>query len=76
MYYTKIEGLTIAPLLFFYCGINFPQVRFHPNPQYMKKQPDITEAMRCILVDWLVEVSEEFKLDQYTLYMSISIVDR
>lgn len=51
-------------------------MRFHPNPQYMKKQPDITEVMRCILVDWLVEVAEEFKLDQHTLYMSISIVDR
>ena len=52
------------------------QVRFHPNPHYMKKQPDITEGMRCILIDWLVEVAEEFKLDQHTLYMSISIVDR
>lgn len=52
------------------------QMRFHPNPQYMKKQPDITDGMRCILVDWLVEVAEEFKLDQYTLYMSLSIVDR
>lgn len=52
------------------------EVRFHPNPQYMKKQPDITDAMRCILIDWLVEVAEEFKLDQQTLYMSISIVDR
>ena len=42
----------------------------------MKKQPDITEGMRCILVDWLVEVTEEFKLDQHTLYMALSIVDR
>lgn len=42
----------------------------------MKKQPDITQGMRCILVDWLVEVAEEFKLDQHTLYMAISIVDR
>lgn len=52
------------------------QARFHPNPQYMKKQPDITEGMRSILVDWLVEVAEEFKLDQNTLHMSITIVDR
>ena len=27
-------------------------------------------------MDWLVEVTEEFKLDQQTLYMAISIVDR
>ena len=52
------------------------QVTFHPNPHYMKKQPDITEGMRCILVDWLVEVAEEFKLDQHTLYMSAAIMDR
>ncbi len=52
------------------------QARFHPNPHYMKKQQDITEGMRCILVDWLVEVTEEFKLDQQTLYMALSIVDR
>lgn len=42
----------------------------------MKKQPDITDGMRSILVDWLVEVAEEFKLDQHTLYMSASIMDR
>jgi len=42
----------------------------------MTQQHDITIGMRCILVDWLVEVAEEFKLDQQTLYMSLSIVDR
>ena len=42
----------------------------------MKKQPDITSAMRAILVDWLVEVSDEFKLESQTLYMSVSLVDR
>ena len=52
------------------------QVRFHPNPRYMSQQLDITIGMRCILVDWLVEVAEEFKLDQQTLFMSLSIVDR
>ena len=42
----------------------------------MKDQSDITDSMRCILVDWLVEVAEEFKLDQQTFFMSLSIVDR
>jgi len=57
-----------------YVGVS--QIRFHPNPHYMSQQLDITVGMRCILVDWLVEVAEEFKLDQQTLFMSLSIVDR
>ena len=51
-------------------------MRFQPKADYIQKQPDITHGMRCILVDWLVEVSEEFKLDQQTLYLGVSIVDR
>ena len=42
----------------------------------MAKQPDITSGMRAILVDWLVEVVEEFKLEPQTFYLSMSIVDR
>ena len=42
----------------------------------MKKQPDITNAMRSILVDWLVEVADEYKLQAQTLYLAISYIDR
>lgn len=42
----------------------------------MKKQPDITASMRCILVDWLVEVAEEYKLANETLYLAVSYIDR
>lgn len=52
------------------------EVRFQPKVDYIQKQPDITHGMRCILVDWLVEVCEEFKLEQQTLYLGVSIVDR
>jgi cyclin B len=31
--------------------------------------------MRAILIDWLVDVSEKFKLNQNTLYISIGIFD-
>ncbi len=47
-----------------------------PLVDYMIKQPDISQGMRCILVDWLVEVCEEFKLEQQTLYLGVTIVDR
>ncbi|XP_067841494.1 cyclin-A1 [Heptranchias perlo] len=43
---------------------------------YMKKQPDITPSMRSILVDWLVEVSEEYSLQTETLYLAINYLDR
>ena len=44
--------------------------------QYMIKQPDITYPMRAILVDWLVEVGEEYKLNQETIYLAVNYIDR
>lgn len=46
------------------------------KPNYMKKQQDITGSMRSILVDWLVEVSEEYKLNVETLYLAVNYTDR
>jgi hypothetical protein len=40
------------------------------------QQPHITERMRAILVDWLLEVHYKFKLCQQTLYLAISVLDR
>lgn len=42
----------------------------------MRKQPDITHAMRTILVDWLSEVCEEYKLQSETFCLAISYIDR
>ena len=50
--------------------------KFQPRVGYMEKQPDINYNMRSILVDWLIEVSEEFSLDNRTLYLAVSYVDR
>jgi hypothetical protein len=36
----------------------------------------ITSKMRAVLVDWLVEVQQQFRLLQETLFMTISIIDR
>lgn len=41
-----------------------------------KVQKDITVNMRSVLVDWLVEVAEEYKLHPDTLYLTISYIDR
>lgn len=51
--------------------------RRRPLPDYIGRvQTDISANMRGILVDWLVEVAEEYKLVSDTLYLSISYVDR
>ena len=36
---------------------------------------DITEGMRAILVDWLVEVQESFELNHETLYTAVKLMD-
>lgn len=50
--------------------------KHRPKPGYMRKQPDITHSMRTILVDWLVEVCEEYRLQNETLCLAISYIDR
>lgn len=50
--------------------------KFRPRPHYMKKQPDITMSMRSVLVDWLIEVGEEYKLLSETVHLAVSYVDR
>ncbi|KAM7280825.1 hypothetical protein ACFE04_007959 [Oxalis oulophora] len=52
-----------------------PQRR--PSPDYIRTiQKDITPNMRGVLVDWLVEVAEEYKLHSDTLYLTVTYVDR
>lgn len=46
------------------------------RPDYMSEQLDITERMRAILVDWMVEVHVKFKLLTETMFLSVNIVDR
>ncbi|KAG5895620.1 hypothetical protein JTB14_017729 [Gonioctena quinquepunctata] len=52
------------------------EVRHRPKPGYMKKQPDVTSNMRTILVDWLVEVAEEYKFHTETLFLAVNYIDR
>ena len=39
-------------------------------------QQDINPVMRSILVDWLVEVAQEYKLVSDTLFLAVSFLDR
>ncbi|CAL9770847.1 unnamed protein product [Musa acuminata subsp. burmannicoides] len=48
-----------------------------PSPNYMETvQSDVTANMRAILVDWLVEVAEEYKLVSDTLFLTVSYIER
>uniref|UniRef100_A0A2P2HYT6 G2/mitotic-specific cyclin-A-like n=1 Tax=Hirondellea gigas TaxID=1518452 RepID=A0A2P2HYT6_9CRUS len=47
-----------------------------PRINYMAKQTDITTSMRWILIDWMVEVAEEYNLSTETLYLAVSYIDR
>eukprot|EP00088_Acartia_fossae_P009310 TRINITY_DN14499_c0_g1_i1.p1 TRINITY_DN14499_c0_g1~~TRINITY_DN14499_c0_g1_i1.p1 ORF type:complete len:446 (-),score=80.64 TRINITY_DN14499_c0_g1_i1:149-1486(-) len=44
-------------------------------PSYITAQNEITETMRSILVDWLVEVQESFELNHETLYTAVKLTD-
>ncbi|KAJ0240732.1 Cyclin-B2-2 [Hirschfeldia incana] len=51
--------------------------RFSCVPQdYMAQQFDITDKMRAILIDWLIEVHDKFELMNETLYLTVNLIDR
>ncbi|KAI4896824.1 hypothetical protein NFI96_029284 [Prochilodus magdalenae] len=42
---------------------------------YMENQASLNQSMRAILVDWLVEVQENFELNHETLYLAVKMTD-
>ncbi|XP_014603967.1 PREDICTED: G2/mitotic-specific cyclin-B [Polistes canadensis] len=49
--------------------------KFPIKKEYLTGQ-EVTPKMRSVLVDWLVEVHQQFHLMQETLYLTVSIIDR
>lgn len=53
------------------------QRKRRPCINYMEVvQQDVNTSMRAILVDWLVEVSQEYKLVSETLFLAVNYIDR
>eukprot|EP00794_Sanderia_malayensis_P011317 gene11318-12503_t len=46
-----------------------------PVRKYLADRKDITPGMRAVLIDWLVEVQENFELYHETLYLAVRIID-
>lgn len=55
---------------------NQPCIVNMSGPIFMDCQRNITKNMREILIDWMMEVCEEFMIKRDTLYISISFIDR
>jgi len=41
-----------------------------------EKQPMLNWKMRALLIDWMIEVSSEFKLQRETLHLAVNLLDR
>ncbi|XP_076630095.1 cyclin B3 [Colletes latitarsis] len=49
--------------------------RFFIVGNYMEKQVCLSQWMRALLIDWMVEVQESFELNHETLYLAVKLVD-
>ena len=49
---------------------------YHPLYTYMQHQPHLEAGMRPVLLDWMVEVSQEFGLQRETTQLAANFVDR
>ena len=57
------------------CDVWLSQTALRPASKFLSTvQSDITPTMRAILVDWLVEVAEEYHLHPETLYVCVRIM--
>ncbi|CAH1422573.1 unnamed protein product [Lactuca virosa] len=59
-----------------YNNLRASELIHRPHSNFMETmQRDVTQSMRGVLVDWLVEVSEEYKLVPDTLYLTVYLID-
>ncbi|KAL8485674.1 hypothetical protein ACS0TY_027817 [Phlomoides rotata] len=60
-----------------YKHLRASEAKKRPATNFMERvQKDINASMRAILIDWLVEVSEEYRLVPDTLYLTVNYIDR
>ncbi|EER00978.1 G2/mitotic-specific cyclin-B3, putative, partial [Perkinsus marinus ATCC 50983] len=60
-----------------FVNMNGVEQKYRQSGDYMQRtQNDITQRMRAVLIDWLVEVHWKFKLVPETLYLTVNLIDR
>ncbi|KAF7816825.1 cyclin-A1-1-like [Senna tora] len=60
-----------------YQHLRASEAKKRPSTDFMERiQKDINPNMRAILIDWLVEVAEEYRLVPDTLYLTVNYIDR
>ena len=52
------------------------EIKYKAKENYLYKQAEVTSQMRIKLIDWLIEVQDEYKLHNETLYLAVAFVDR
>ena len=50
------------------------KIKIYPN--YISEQKEITEKMREILIDWIINVHLKYKLLDETLFLTVILIDR
>ncbi|KAF7816824.1 cyclin-A1-1-like [Senna tora] len=60
-----------------YKHLRASEAKKRPSTDFMERiQKDVNSNMRAILIDWLVEVAEEYRLVPDTLYLTVNYIDR
>ena len=76
--YEKQQGTTDNPKKEFLETMNRIEKDYKINRNYFKmyQNSQLNKNMRAILVDWLFEVADEYKLKRDTVYEAVHILDR
>ena len=80
---TKVDKATLSDIyhVALYCKdiqehMQATEKSTQPDGFYMRRQRDINENVRAILVDWIISVHAKFKLLPETLYLTVNLIDR
>lgn len=71
-----IPNMLDCHLISYFNALKKNEADFKPDSNYLTQQPIITEHMRSILIDWLIDVSVHFDVMSETLHYCINSIDR
>eukprot|EP00892_Ulva_mutabilis_P007585 jgi/Ulvmu1/5199/UM021_0216.1 len=58
-------------------NMRLQEVKYCPRPDYLRTvQRNVTADMRARLIDWLVDVSVDFRLVTESLYLTVAYIDK